>query len=53
MTDCCRTACYQVTGGEISRDKMIDFHRVLSDLPYGITVEFWAFPIYGSVTLPI
>lgn len=52
MTDCCRSACYLVTGGEMSRDKMIDFHRVLSDLPYGITIEVWAFPIYARLPFP-
>ena len=40
------------TGGEISRDKTINFPRVLSDLLYGITVELRAFPIYSSVALP-
>lgn len=40
------------TGGETSRDKTINFPCVLPDLLYGITVDFWAFPIHSSVTLP-
>ena len=39
-------------GDEISRDKVVDFRRVLPDLLYEITVDIWAFPIYGSVALP-
>ena len=41
------------TGGETFRDKIIIFPCVLPDLLYGITFEFWAFPIYSSVALPI